>query len=351
MLLNLLPEMHPALRFLLAAATALPLALLLGRPVLALLARMSVREQTEKTPIEDEAHRARIATKSGTPTMGGLIVLGALLPTCLIWGDMNNNALLVTLACVLALAALGATDDILKLRGKHHTDRGLKARYKILLQAVIGVVVAIALIGRAPLFDEVCGCESFGAPAGGASLLPTLWRVGPWLALIWIVIVIGTMSNAANVTDGMDGLLAGLTVLIAVVLGGASSVLSTPDAAEMAVFFGAVAGAGLGFLAHNRHPARVFMGDTGSLALGGGMACAALATGSELVLLVAALVLLVELGSSLLQVGWFKCFGRRILPIAPIHHYPEKLGVNEQRIVHGFYLGGACASLLALMLV
>ncbi len=275
MLLSLSPDMHPALRFVLAAATALSLALMLGRPVLALLARMSVREQTEKTPIEDEAHHARIATKSGTPTMGGLIVLGALLPTCLLWGDMTNPALLVTLGCVLALAALGATDDILKLRGKHHTDRGLKARYKILLQAVIGAMVAVVLIGR--------------APADGASLLPVLTKLG---AGIWIVFVIGTMSNAANITDGMDGLLAGLTVLIAVVLGGASSVLSTPDAAEMAVFFGAVAGASLGFLALNRHPARVFMGDTGSLALGGGMACAALAAGSELVLLVAALVLL-----------------------------------------------------------
>jgi len=337
MLLSLLPELHPALRFVLAAATALPLALVLGRPVLALLARMSVREQTEKTPIEGEAHRARIAAKTGTPTMGGLIVLGALLPACLLWGDLTNGALLITLGCVLALAAVGAMDDVMKLRGTHRTDRGLKARYKILLQAVIAAAVAAVLIGR--------------APAHGASLLPVLARVGPWLVLIWIVIVIGTMSNAANITDGMDGLLAGLTVLIALVLGGACCAASSPDAAEMAVFFGAVAGASLGFLAHNRHPARVFMGDTGSLALGGGMACAALAAGSELVLLVAALVLLVELGSSLLQVGWFKCFGRTILPIAPIHHYPEKLGVSELRIVHGFYLGGACASLLALMLV
>ena len=286
MLLSLSPDMHPALRFVLAAATALSLALMLGRPVLALLARMSVREQTEKTPIEDEAHHARIATKSGTPTMGGLIVLGALLPTCLLWGDMTNPALLVTLGCVLALAALGATDDILKLRGKHHTDRGLKARYKILLQAVIGAMVAVVLIGR--------------APADGASLLPVLTKLG---AGIWIVFVIGTMSNAANITDGMDGLLAGLTVLIAVVLGGASSVLSTPDAAEMAVFFGAVAGASLGFLALNRHPARVFMGDTGSLALGGGMACAALAAGSELVLLVAALVQLAA-ASRMVQMFW-----------------------------------------------
>jgi len=337
MLLSLFPEMHPALRFLLAAATALPLAIVLGRPVLALLARLSVREQTEKTPIENEAHRARIATKSGTPTMGGLIVLGALLPTCLLWGDMTNAALLVTLGCVLALAALGATDDIMKLRGKRHTDRGLRARHKMLLQAVIGAVVAAVLIARAPV--------------SGASLLPVLTKVGPWLVVIWVVFIIGTMSNAANVTDGMDGLLAGLTVLIATALGAASSVPSTPDAAEMAVFFGAVVGASLGFLAHNRHPARVFMGDTGSLALGGGMACGALAAGSELVLLVAALVLLVEFGSSLLQIAWFKSFGRRILPIAPIHHYPEQLGVDEVRTVHGFYLGGACAALLALILV
>jgi phospho-N-acetylmuramoyl-pentapeptide-transferase len=337
MLINLLPEAHPALRFLLAAATALPLAVVLGRPVLALLARLSVREDTEKTPIEGEAHRARIAAKSGTPTMGGLIVLGALLTTCVLWGDMTNGALLVTLGCVLALAAVGAVDDILKLRGKQRTHRGLKARYKILLQAVIGAAVVVVLIGR--------------APATGISLLPVLAELGPYSVGIWIVIVIGTMSNAANVTDGMDGLLAGLTALIAVALGVASSVPSTPDAAEMAVFFGAVTGASLGFLVHNRHPARVFMGDTGSLALGGGMACAALAAGSELVLLVAALVLLVELGSSLLQIGWFKCFGRTILPIAPIHHYPEKLGADEVRIVHGFYLGGACASLLALLML
>jgi len=337
MLMYLLPEMHPALRFVSAAVTALLLAVALGRPVLALLTSLSVREDTEKTPIEGEAHRARIATKSGTPTMGGLIVLGALLTTCLLWGDMTNGALLVTLGCVLALAALGATDDILKLRGKHRTDRGLKARYKILLQAVIGATVAVVLIGDLPIKDT--------------HPLPIPAQFGPWVFGLWVVLIIGTMSNAANITDGMDGLLAGLTVLIAVALGSACSVASTPDAGEMAVFFGAIAGASLGFLAHNRHPARVFMGDTGSLALGGGIACAALAAGSELVLLVAALVLLVELGSSVLQVGWFKCFGRTILPIAPIHHYPEKLGVSEPRIVHGFYLGGACASLLALMLL
>jgi phospho-N-acetylmuramoyl-pentapeptide-transferase len=327
---------QPAVRAALAAATAFALALALGRPTIAYLRRKKIGEKTEKTPIQDEALRASIAGKSGTPTMGGLFLVPALLTACLLWGDLSDAGTSAALVCTAALAGLGSLDDRLKLRSEARRDRGLKVRYKLVAQGIVGLAVTALLLHQR-----------------AGALVPVLHvsiALAAALFLGWGTLLVMTMSNSTNVTDGMDGLLAGLAPLAAAALGAAALRTAGP-AAETAVLCGAIAGACLGFLCFNRHPAQVFMGDTGSLAIGGGLAVAALASGREVVLLVAGLLFLAEFGSSVLQIAAFQLFGRRVLPIAPMHHIWQKARYPERRIVHGFYLGGAAAALAGLSLV
>ncbi|MCD6416094.1 MAG: phospho-N-acetylmuramoyl-pentapeptide-transferase [Planctomycetes bacterium] len=334
-----------ALRAGLAALTAWAISAACARPILSWLARRSVREKTEKTPIEDENLRRSIAAKSGTPTMGGLILLSGLIGATVLWADLTNRLLLVALACACAMAALGVIDDAMKLSASARTDRGLKVRYKLLAQVCVGALLGLALLA---------------SPGGRQWALSGLMRPLATLSfLAWSGLVVATMSNATNVTDGLDGLLAGLAPPAAIVLGAACWVSGMPDAAlrlgvshvegaaELAVFCGALSGGCLGFLMLNRHPARIFMGDTGSMAIGGALGMVALAAGQELVMALAGLVFLIEFGSSLLQVGSYHLLGRRVLPMAPIHHIFQKRGYPEPRIVRGFYLAGLAAALIA----
>jgi phospho-N-acetylmuramoyl-pentapeptide-transferase len=338
-------------RAFLACGTALAACLALGRPAIRCLARLKAAERTEKTPIEDAALRQRIASKSGTPTMGGLFVLAALLATCLLWADLKSPALLAALAAVGALGLVGFADDLGKLRGAGHRERGMKARHKLAAQAAVGLGIGALLLTHGT------------AAARSVPLMDLEGRLGAAMFVLWAALLLGIMSNATNVTDGLDGLLTGLTPLTALALGAvcwaagneqAASRLAlrhVPGAGELSVFCGALCGACLGFLHYNRHPARVFMGDTGSLAVGGGLAAAALGAGQGALLLLIGLVFVVEFGSSLLQISFFKLFRRRILPVAPIHHIFEKRGDPEPRIVHGFYLWGAVAALVGLNVV
>jgi phospho-N-acetylmuramoyl-pentapeptide-transferase len=326
------PGIWTALHPLLAALTSLVVTLALGRPVVSYLRRIKIGERTECTPIEDENLRARIAKKSGTPTMGGTFLLAGVLVGTLLWAPLTP-VMGLTLLCTTALAVLGAADDVGKLTGTAHKERGLKARHKLAFQACVGAAVGGMLLAR-------------GAGAGALSLVPALGRLGLLagpLVIFWAALSMGLMSNGTNITDGLDGLLAGLMVPAAGIMAAACA---TAGAADTAVFFAAMAGACLGFLGYNRHPARVFMGDTGSLALGGGMACAALLSGLDVLMLLVGAVFLVEFGSSLLQIFWFKFTGRRILPIAPVHHIPQKNDVPEPAIVRGFYMGGLLAAAL-----
>ena len=326
----------------LALATAFAVALALGRPTIAWLKRRSIGEKTEKTPIEDEALRRSISSKSGTPTMGGLFLVPALLGACLLWGDLADKGMQAALICVASLAALGFVDDAMKLRSRERRDRGLKVRYKLLVQGLIGCGAAAVLLRR--------GASAWADRA--AALAPSLHVSVAAAALIavgWGTLLVMTMSNATNVTDGMDGLLAGLAPLAAGAVGAAA--LVGPVGAEMGVLCGALAGACLGFLYYNRHPAKVFMGDTGSLAVGGALAVAGLASRQELVLLLAGVIFLAEFGSSVVQIGAFQLFGRRVLPIAPMHHIFQRQGHAESRIVHGFYLSGVAAAVAGLGLL
>ena len=310
------------LRMLGAVLTAFLIASVGGKWIIAWLQRRSLRERTDKTPIEDEKLRAQINTKSGTPTMGGLLMMAGLLPACLLWGRLSDPYLWMAIGCFLALAALGMADDLRKLTGKGHRDRGLKVRHKLLIQGAIGGALgALVLLSPDLQASRLFALEGL-IPLGG-------------LTVLWFALVIATMSNAVNVTDGLDGLAGGVTLVALVPLGVLA--MSGPHG-ELAVFAGALFGGVVGFLWHNWHPARVFMGDTGSLALGGSIGLLALLNRAELLLPLIALVALVEFGSSVLQVLWFKATGRRILPIAPIHHLFQQKGWPETHIVARFCL-------------
>ncbi len=333
------------LRAVLAAFSALLVCLLAGPAVLRMLTGTGAGEKTEKTPIEDEELRRAITAKTGTPTMGGLILLAGLVPACLAWADLYSGLLWTVLGCTAGMAVLGFADDYMKLRGKGRTARGLKVRHKLLFQGAAGAAVGLAFFLHAE----------------------HPWRqLSEWwlpALLLWAALVVAIMANATNITDGLDGLLAGLVPPAALVLGAACWAAGTPSVAaslettpvsgagELAVFCGAMVGACVGFLRFNRHPARVFLGDTGSMALGGGLAAVALAARLELVLGIAGVVFLLEFASSLLQIGSFQLTGRRILPVAPLHHIFQKRRYPEPTIVRGFYVVGLAAALLTLAFV
>ena len=341
----------PGARALLAAVTAFLVSAVSGGSIITWLRRMGLTEKTDKTPIEDEDLRRQISEKRGTPTMGALIIFAGLFSGCLLWNDLASPALHSLLLCVMALAALGSIDDVLKFRGKRHTDRGVKARWKLLVQAAVGCAAVGLLWAR-------------GGGAGLAGLAEALFD-SQWIVVLavmsWGAFVVMVMSNSVNISDGMDGLTGGLSALTAAVLAFACWAAArgtmlplhspAPEAGEVAIFCGALLGSSLGFLIYNRHPAQVFMGDTGALAVGGSLGVAAIAGGVEILLPVVAFVLLAELASSLAQIFAFKLTGRRILPVAPLHHIFQKREISEPRIVTGFHLVGALCALTGVIIV
>ena len=317
-----------------AFLTAFFIAVVYGDYIVAWLRRRNIGERTDKTPIEDAELQAQIDRKAGTPTMGGLIILLALVVSNVLWGNLSDRNLWLALGCFVALALLGMVDDWKKLVGKGHTDRGVKVRHKLLVQGALGIVVGTLLVFR--LLPGV----HFEVPPLTPQALP-MAVVG----VLWFAVVIATMSNAVNVTDGLDGL-AGILFLVALLPLAASC--REPEQRELLVHCGALGGAVLGFLWHNWHPARVFMGDTGSLALGGSLGLLALLTRTDLLLPVFAFVFLVEFGSSVLQVLWFRATGRRLLPIAPLHHVFQKMGWAETHIVFRFLVVGVLVLVAAI---
>ena len=341
----------PGARALLAAVTAFIVSVATGGRIIDWLRSLGLTEKTDKTPIEDEDLRRQISEKRGTPTMGALIIFAGLFAACVLWNDLSSPALHSLLLCIVALAGLGAIDDVLKFKGETHTDRGVKARWKLFVQAGVGCTAAVLLWAR-------------GGGAGLAGLLGSMWDSQWAIALAvmaWGALIVMVMSNSVNISDGMDGLTGGLSALTASVLALACLFAArettlplqspAPQAGEAAVFCGALLGSSLGFLIYNRHPAQIFMGDTGALAVGGSLGMAAVAGGIEILLPVVAFVLLAELASSLAQIFAFKLTGRRILPVAPLHHIFQKRGISEPRIVAGFHFAGAVCALAGLILV
>jgi phospho-N-acetylmuramoyl-pentapeptide-transferase len=280
--------------------------------------------------------------KAGTPTMGGLIFILSMVGTLLIWSNLSLEVLL-SAGMVIGFGLLGLMDDLIKVVMKR--PLGLKARAKILgqlLWALLLIYTAVNVLGR--------GTELI-LPLTGEK-----WDLGIWYYVLALILVIGT-TNAVNLTDGLDGLAAGCTFfvylgyLIICLLAERTPPILALDFMDLALFAGALCGGCLAFLVFNRYPAKVFMGDTGSLALGGGIAALAVLTKTELVLPVLGGVFVIETLSVMLQVLSFRLTGRRIFRMSPLHHHFELLGWRETKVVHVFWTAAALFVLAGLILV
>ncbi len=325
-----------------AIITALIISFLLGPVLIDLLKSRQTRGQ----PIRSDGPEGHLASKKGTPTMGGLLILIALTFATVLWADLGNVYVWAVLGVTIAYGTIGFLDDYLKVI--RQSSDGLSAKLKLLLQAVIALVAAFAIMHQLP------------APLTTTLAVPFLKNVLlnlGWAFVLFAVVVMVGASNAVNLTDGLDGLAivpvmiaAGVFALIAYLVG--NSVFSTylqlhyvPGAGELAVFCGALVGGGLGFLWFNAPPAKVFMGDTGSLSLGGALGAVSVVTKHELVLAIVGGLFVLETVSVIVQVLSFKLTGKRIFAMAPLHHHFEKKGWAESTIVIRFWI---IASILAL---
>jgi phospho-N-acetylmuramoyl-pentapeptide-transferase len=326
-----------------AFLTALALAWLLGPRVIEKLGAMRARQV-----VRDDGPQSHLK-KAGTPTMGGVLILLAVAVSTLLWAQLTNRFIWLALLTTLAMGAVGFADDYLKVtRG---TSVGLRPRQKLVWQFAIGLAVGAYLY-------------LFPADAFTTKLaIPFLKRWIPELSLAYIafaMLVIVGCSNAVNLTDGLDGLaivptlMASATfTLLAYVAGNAVmahylQVIYVRGASELPIFAAALVGASLGFLWYNAHPAQVFMGDTGSLALGGALATVALITKNELVLVVAGGCFVVEALSVIIQVFWYKRTGQRVFRMAPIHHHYELNGLPESKIIVRFWIVSFVLQIIAL---
>ena len=321
------------LRAILSALTALALSLLLGPWFIRRLVKGQVGQ-----PIREVGPQTHFS-KAGTPTMGGALILFAIVTSTLLWSDLENRYVWVVLLTTLGFGVVGWVDDYRKLVLRN--SDGLPARWKYLWQSVLGLGAAIYLYMSA---DQAVLTEL---------IVPVFKNVAIPLGILfvpWAYFFIVGFSNAVNLTDGLDGLAIMPCVFIASALGifayaTGHAVFSpylgiplVPGAGELSIFCGALAGAGLGFLWFNTYPAQVFMGDIGALAMGAALGLVAIIVRQELVFVLMAGVFVIETLSVILQVASFKLTGRRIFRMAPIHHHFELKGWPEPRVIVRFWI-------------
>lgn len=326
-----------------AALCALLVTFLLGPAMIAWLRRLKVGQH-----VRDDGPQTHL-TKQGTPTMGGLLIVVALVSSVLLWSDLTKIYVWVVLFATLSFGGIGFWDDYLKVVKKRST--GLRAYQKFGLQ-----IIASLVIGGFLLFNP-------NDPASTHLSVPFLKNIIinlGWFYLPFVVIVIVGSSNAVNLTDGLDGLAIGLVGIAAtanaiiVYLGGNRIIAEylkipyIPGSGELVIFCGALLGACLGFLWYNSHPADVFMGDVGSLSLGGALGTLAVVTKHELILVVTGGVFVAETVSVILQVASFKLRGKRIFKMAPLHHHFEQIGWPESKVIARFWIIGIILALISL---
>jgi phospho-N-acetylmuramoyl-pentapeptide-transferase len=350
------------LRAVLACATALLIGLVAGPAVIRKLTAMKIGQAVRS--YGPQTH----LVKTGTPTMGGSLILISIAISTLLWADWTNRFVWVVLLVTLGFGWIGWVDDYRKV--VHHDPEGMPARQKFFWQAIIGIVAAVylAFAVSAPANTELWPLFKAWVVSGFSMSLPTradlivpffksvsypLGVLG-FVALTWVVIV-GT-SNAVNLTDGLDGLAIMPTVMVGAALGVFAYVVGRvdysryllfpyiPGASELMVLCAAIGGAGLAFLWFNAYPAQVFMGDVGALALGGALGTIAVIVRQEIVLFIMGGVFVVETLSVMMQVSWFKYTkrkygeGRRIFRMAPLHHHFEVGGWKETQVVVRFWI-------------
>ena len=329
-----------------AAITALLVCFLLGSWLIRLLARWQVREHIR--PDGPATH----LTKAGTPTMGGILIVASVVISTLLWQKLDTSYTWIILLCTIWMGGVGFLDDYLKTVKR--LPMGLVARYKLLGQITLGLIVGIIMVIWPP------GPAEYAT----ATMLPfvkhAMLDFGP-LYIPVVVLVITATSNAVNLTDGLDGLAIGLVgiamfafMLMAYVTGNSIAanylnIVFMLNSGELTIFALSLVGACLGFLWFNAHPAQVFMGDTGSMALGGALAGMALLLKKEFLLIIVGGVFVIEAASVLLQVASYRWRGqKRVFKMAPLHHHFELLGWAESKVVIRFWILGIMLALISL---
>lgn len=321
-------------RSILSALTALMVGLLYGPPMIAWLKKLQIGQV-----VRDDGPQTHLS-KSGTPTMGGVLILFAILVSCLLWGDLRQPSLWLAMLVMTGFGVVGWIDDYRKLVLKN--SKGLPARWKYFWQSVIALVAVTYLY------------VSASAPINTQLTVPFLKYyvidLGFWFPILAYFVIVGS-SNAVNLTDGLDGLAIMPIVMVAGALGVFAYASSNavyahyltipfvPNTGELTIFCSAIAGAGLGFLWYNSYPAQVFMGDVGSLALGASLGIVAIVVRQELVLLIMGGLFVIETLSVILQVGYFKMTrGKRLFRMAPLHHHFELKGWSEPKVIVRFWI-------------
>jgi len=322
------------LRAILSVMTALSMALLVGPRMISSLSNYQIGQV-----VRDDGPRSHLP-KAGTPTMGGVLIIVAIVVSTLLWSDLRNRFVWITLGVTVGFGVIGFWDDYLKLVVGN--SRGLTARWKYFWQSVLGFSAAMLLYRTA----QVPAQTDFFVPFIKSVNVP-LGSFG-YVALSYFMIV--GMSNAVNLTDGLDGLAIMPTAMVSGALGifayasgniifaNYLSIPAIPQAGEVLIFCGALSGAGLGFLWFNSYPAQVFMGDIGALALGAALGVVAVIVRQEIVALVMGGIFVLETASVILQVASFKLTGRRIFRMAPIHHHFELKGWAEPKVIVRFWI-------------
>jgi phospho-N-acetylmuramoyl-pentapeptide-transferase len=327
-------------RTIMATLTAAIISFLLGKPLIDYLRAFQIGQT-----IRDDGPKSHLE-KSGTPTMGGVLILFAMTISCLLWTRLDNTYFWIVMGVTLSYGAIGFVDDYIKIVRKSH--KGLSGWQKLGSQLVVGAIAGFVL-WLEPSFKTTMAAPFFK-------------NVNPDLGLLYIVfaaLVIAGASNAVNLTDGLDGLaigpvmICGATFLIFAYIAGHLKlshylqVAYVPGSGELCVVCGAMLGAGMGFLWYNAYPAEVFMGDVGSLSLGGLLGSVAVVTKQEIVLAIAGGVFVIEAVSVMLQVASFKATGKRIFNMAPIHHHFELKGWPEPKVIVRFWILSIVFALLA----
>ena len=320
-------------RTMVSVITALSLALLIGPWMIEKLASAQIGQQIR------EDGPASHFSKAGTPTMGGALILVVILITTLLWGDLSNHYVWLVLGVTLAFGAIGWIDDYLKISKRN--SAGLSARRKYLWQSVFALAAAVYLFDNATLPEHT----NLYVPFFKSVAIP----LGVFFMLLSYLMIVG-MSNAVNLTDGLDGLAILPSVMVGAALGLIAYVAGNsefsaylqiayiPGAGELSVICGALIGAGLGFLWFNTYPAQIFMGDVGALALGAALGLIAIIIRHEIVLLIMGGLFVLETASVIIQVLSFRLTGRRVFRMAPIHHHFELKGWPEPKVIVRFWI-------------
>ncbi|MGB0173317.1 MAG: phospho-N-acetylmuramoyl-pentapeptide-transferase [Flavobacteriaceae bacterium] len=359
---------------------SLLVSLIFGKRIIQLLNRFQMGESIRDLGLAGQKEKA------GTPTMGGLIIILATLVPVLLFAKLDNIYILLLIITTLWMGSIGFIDDYIKIKRKN--KEGLKGRFKIIGQVGLGLIVGITLYFHPDVTvreNATIGQEVVINEKSTKTTIPLLknnefdyadvitwidetWSVYAWLVFIpFVIFIVTAVSNGANLTDGIDGLAAGTATLIVLVLGVFAwvsgniifsdylNVMYIPDVSELVIFIAAFAGGLVGFLWYNTYPAQVFMGDTGSLTIGGIIAVLALSVRKELLIPVMCGVFFIESLSVILQVGYFKYtkkktgVGKRIFLMAPVHHHFQKQGYHESKIVTRFWIITIALAIISLV--